>query len=56
MKSRISTCTLAVSLFAALAIPSGLAAQSNQRRTPKHHHYQLIDLGTLGGPHSYVVS
>jgi hypothetical protein len=34
-----------MTLFVALAIPSELAAQ--------HTRYKLLDLGTLGGPHSY---
>src|SRR5260370_4651939 len=37
-------------LFAALALPLRLAAQHNQG----HHHYRLIDMGTFGGPESYV--
>lgn len=32
-----------VALFAVLMLPVGLAAQ-------QHHHYKLIDLGSLGGP------
>ncbi len=41
-------------LFAALALPGRLAAQHNQGANPKHHHYKLIDIGTFGGPQSYV--
>jgi hypothetical protein len=44
----------AVTLAAALAVPVRLAAQDGtaQANKPKHHHYQLIDLGTFGGPTS----
>jgi probable HAF family extracellular repeat protein len=46
----------AMSLFGALAIPLGIAAQDNeeQHHKPKHHTYELIDLGTFGGPNSFV--
>jgi probable HAF family extracellular repeat protein len=42
---------VAVTLFAAWAIPLGLAAQDDTSQTnkPKHHHYKLIDIGTFGG-------
>jgi probable HAF family extracellular repeat protein len=52
MKSRTLTCITAIALFAVLAIPVRLAAQANQDHKSKHHHYQLIDLGTFGGPGS----
>jgi probable HAF family extracellular repeat protein len=51
MRSRTLTSINAVLLFAALAIPVQLAAQSNQ--VHKHHRYKLIDLGTFGGPNSF---
>jgi probable HAF family extracellular repeat protein len=38
--------------LSALAIPVGLT-QDNSHHGTKHHHYKFIDLGTLGGPHSY---
>ncbi len=46
MKSRLPMLLTLIALFAALALPIGLAAQ-------QHPRYKLIDLGTLGGPHSY---
>jgi probable HAF family extracellular repeat protein len=41
----------AMALLVALAIPVSLAAQQHPT---KHHKYNLVDLGTLGGPASYV--
>ena len=46
MKPRTLTCITAITLFAALALPGELAAQ--------HTRYKLIDIGTFGGPASYV--
>jgi probable HAF family extracellular repeat protein len=53
MKSRFLTLVAAVTLFAALADPVGLAAQ-DKPDSHKHHHYQLVDLGTFGGPASNI--
>ena len=48
--------TTALTLLAALAMPVGMAAQDNATpdNKPKHHKYQLIDLGTFGGPSSNI--
>jgi probable HAF family extracellular repeat protein len=54
MKSRTSAWTLAMTLFATLATPLPLAAQDSQDRKHEHHHYKLLDLGTFGGPQSFV--
>jgi probable HAF family extracellular repeat protein len=54
MKSRTLMCFVAITLFAPLAIPVQLAAQDNHSKHHRYHHYQLIDLGTFGGPQSYV--
>jgi hypothetical protein len=55
MKSRRSISFTAVTLFSALAIPLQLAAQSKgDQINARHHHYQLIDMGTFGGPESFL--
>jgi hypothetical protein len=52
MKLATLTCTTAIALFTGLALPLHLAAQNKQDHTHKHRHYQLIDMGTFGGPSS----
>jgi probable HAF family extracellular repeat protein len=51
---RMSIITIA--LFTVLSPPLHLAAQGKQDQAPKHHHYQLIDLGTFGGPNTNFVT
>jgi len=55
MKSRALKCIVAMTLFDALAIPVRLAAQA-QMEGKGHHRYKLIDLGTFGGPVSYLTN
>jgi probable HAF family extracellular repeat protein len=50
VKLRTITSPITIVALAALAMPVGLGAQDKQDH--KHHHYQLIDLGTFGGPTS----
>jgi probable HAF family extracellular repeat protein len=52
MKSVQLMCTAAIALFALVAIPLQLAAQDKQDHKSNHHHYQLVDIGTFGGPES----
>jgi probable HAF family extracellular repeat protein len=56
IKSRMLTSITAMVLFAALAIPVHVAAQDEQEHNHRHkqHHYKLIDMGTFGGPSSFV--
>ena len=56
MKSKTCTCIVALTLFAALAIPVQLAAQEKAKPAHHHqyHHYQINDVGTLGGPSSWL--
>jgi len=50
MKKDLTPHITALTLLAALAVPVQLAAQNEPEQHHKHHHYQLIDLGTFGGP------
>jgi probable HAF family extracellular repeat protein len=58
MKSKNKKWTpgVVMTLLAALAMPVGMAAQDNpsQDQKSKHHRYKLIDIGTFGGPNSFV--
>jgi hypothetical protein len=49
MNCKTWTLIIALTLFAALVGPAQLAGQA----PTKQPRYKLIDLGTLGGPHSY---
>src|SRR5437016_4351736 len=51
MKSRTLMCITATAFFVALALPVRLAAQV---QTTNFRHYKLIDIGTFGGPASYI--
>lgn len=53
MKSGTLTRITAIELFVALAIPVGLAAQNHQQNKQQPR-YELIDIGTFGGPDSLV--
>ena len=51
MRKNLSGLLIALSLCAAMALPS---VSSAQEQKAQHHHYKLIDLGTFGGPNSGV--
>lgn len=51
MNSKTWTRIIALASFAALALPLQLAAQEKAQQN-HHHHYQLLDVGTFGGPNS----
>jgi len=49
-KFSLITNIIAMSLFAAMAMPLASSAQEEKK---EHHHYKLVDIGTLGGPNSF---
>lgn len=52
MKIRNITWIVVLAVLAALGTAARLAAQEQIGQKTKHHHYKLIDIGTLGGPNS----
>lgn len=54
MRKDLGTTVTLATLTAALAISGGLSAQESQDHHPRHHHYQLVDMGTFGGPVSNI--
>jgi len=58
VNSKTWTRIIALTLLAALAIPVQLAAQDAAKLPHPHqyHHYQINDVGTFGGPSSWLFS
>jgi probable HAF family extracellular repeat protein len=54
MKTRSITWIITLAVLAALAMPVSLAAQEQKEQKTGHHHYKLIDIGTLGGPNTGI--
>jgi hypothetical protein len=54
MKARKVTYVTAITLFIALAIPARLAAQKREEEKKQNHRYRLVDIGTFGGPESFI--
>jgi probable HAF family extracellular repeat protein len=50
--TRIAVLTLLVAVTYSVRLAA--RSQVGEERQSQHHHYKLIDLGTLGGPQSYV--
>lgn len=53
MKSRSPNCCALITLLIGLIASGQLIAQNTGTAKKEHHHYKLIDLGTLSGPSAY---
>jgi probable HAF family extracellular repeat protein len=50
MNLRRSPLTMALTILVSLAFPIPMTAQSHEQVNTQHHHYQLVQIPTLGGP------
>ena len=55
MKKNLAMYIAVLALLAALAVPVQLAAQGKQDHKHWHHHYQLVQIPTLGGPQTNFI-
>ena len=57
MRIKTITWIITLAVLAAMGLPVRLAAQAQEDQKEQktgHHHYKLIDIGTLGGPNSFA--
>jgi len=54
MKKNPTVAIIAIAFFAVLAIPLQSAAQEHSGAHKRHPRYKLVDLGTFGGPESFL--
>jgi probable HAF family extracellular repeat protein len=53
MKFETWSAVITATLFAALELPIVSTAQEEKVQKKEHHHYKLVDMGTLGGPNTF---
>jgi hypothetical protein len=57
MRSKTFTRVIATTVFSALTVSAPLVAReqgAEQQHKKDHHRYKFIDIGTFGGPASFV--
>jgi probable HAF family extracellular repeat protein len=57
MKSERLTCLTTLTLLAlTISVPTAAQDKAKQHHPHQYHHYQLVDVGTFGGPQSWMFS
>jgi probable HAF family extracellular repeat protein len=55
MRENLGVLIATVGLCGVLALPPvSMAQDSEAKKEPKHQHYRVVDLGTMGGPQSFL--